>query len=204
MTDGSHSTPYNTLAQTHIFSSTLLTFSLTAVNDCLTVPLETCRELLAEALDNLEYPVIFSQTFNAKPADLNGPGITKCPFDNLPETAHDVGANPVEEFVHLYNILLMLFDDEQAGIEKFIFKREAGVQWKHRPEIKRPKRRKPLKREPVTKEKPDGVARVLWCAPVSNSPVLENRRAGMLRDRRKRLAIKPASPLIQDNLRALR
>jgi ATP-dependent DNA ligase len=36
----------------------------------LTVPVETWRELLAEALGKVEYPVIFSRTFDAKPADL--------------------------------------------------------------------------------------------------------------------------------------
>ena len=60
-----------------------------------------------------------------------------------------LSTSPVEEFMHLYNILLMLFDDEQAGVEEFIFEQEPGVQWKQRPEVKRPKRRKPLKRETV-------------------------------------------------------
>ena len=60
-----------------------------------------------------------------------------------------LSTSPVEEFMHLYNILLMLFDDEQAGVEEFIFEQEPGVQWKHRPEVKRPKRRKPLKKETV-------------------------------------------------------
>jgi len=36
----------------------------------LSVPLETRRELLAEVLDKVSYPVILSRTFNAKPEDL--------------------------------------------------------------------------------------------------------------------------------------
>jgi bifunctional non-homologous end joining protein LigD len=34
------------------------------------VPLETRRALLEEALEKVDYPVIFSRSFNAKPADL--------------------------------------------------------------------------------------------------------------------------------------
>jgi ATP-dependent DNA ligase len=34
------------------------------------VPLETRRALLEEALDRIDYPVIFSRTFDAKSADL--------------------------------------------------------------------------------------------------------------------------------------
>ncbi len=36
----------------------------------LSVPLETRRELLAEVLDKVSYPVILARTFNAKPEDL--------------------------------------------------------------------------------------------------------------------------------------
>jgi hypothetical protein len=56
--------------------------------------------------------------------------------------------SPVEEYMHLYNILLMLFDDEQAEIERFIFTQEPGVQWKYRPELPREKERR-LKGQPV-------------------------------------------------------
>lgn len=56
--------------------------------------------------------------------------------------------SPVEEYMHLYNILLMLFDDEQAEIEKFIFTQEPGVQWKYRPDLPREKERR-LKGQPV-------------------------------------------------------
>jgi len=36
-------------------------------------------------------------------------------------------ASPVEEFMHLYNILLMLFDDKQSKVDKFIQKENRSV-----------------------------------------------------------------------------
>jgi hypothetical protein len=47
----------------------------------------------------------------------------------------------VEEFMHLYNILLMLFDDEQAGVDDFIIKQNPDVTKKQRPKFKPPRRR---------------------------------------------------------------
>ena len=38
------------------------------------VPIETRRDLLAEALEKVDYPVILSRTFNAKPAELDPRG----------------------------------------------------------------------------------------------------------------------------------
>jgi hypothetical protein len=35
--------------------------------------------------------------------------------------------SPVEEFMHLYNILLMLFDDSQARVDEFILRENPGV-----------------------------------------------------------------------------
>jgi hypothetical protein len=59
-----------------------------------------------------------------------------------------LSTSPVEEFMRLYNILLMLFNDEQAEIEKFIFEQNPGVRSEMRPKFKRP-RRKSLEKETI-------------------------------------------------------
>ena len=59
-----------------------------------------------------------------------------------------LSTGPVEEFMRLYNILLMLFNDEQADIEKFIFEQNPGVRSEMRPKFKRP-RRKSLEKETI-------------------------------------------------------
>jgi hypothetical protein len=61
-----------------------------------------------------------------------------------------LSTSPVEEFMHLYNILLMLFDDEQAGVDDFIIEQNPGVAKKERPPINRRRRRqRSLKEETV-------------------------------------------------------
>jgi hypothetical protein len=35
--------------------------------------------------------------------------------------------SPIEEFMHLYHILLMIYKDKQANVEKFIFSQDASV-----------------------------------------------------------------------------
>lgn len=55
--------------------------------------------------------------------------------DKAPRGAHYFGlfrsallsTSQVEEFMHLYNILLMLFNDEQTGVDKFILRDNPGV-----------------------------------------------------------------------------
>jgi hypothetical protein len=59
-----------------------------------------------------------------------------------------LSTSPVEEFMHLYNILLMLFDDEQAAVDDFITTQNPGVAKKQRPPIKRLRKRS-LKEETV-------------------------------------------------------
>jgi hypothetical protein len=46
-------------------------------------------------------------------------------------------SGPTEEFMHLYNILLMLLNDEQPGVDRFIVREEPNVQQTPRPPVKR-------------------------------------------------------------------
>ena len=46
-------------------------------------------------------------------------------------------ASPIEEFMHLYNILLMLFNDKQSEVDSFIAKHEPAVPQTQNP-IKKP------------------------------------------------------------------
>jgi len=49
---------------------------------------------------------------------------------------------PVEEFMHLYNILLMIFDDSQADVDAFIMNEDLAVPQTPKPPQENKKRRK--------------------------------------------------------------
>jgi len=46
--------------------------------------------------------------------------------------------SPVEEFMHLYNILLMIYNDNQSDVDSFIASEDPTVPQTRQPEIKRP------------------------------------------------------------------
>jgi bifunctional non-homologous end joining protein LigD len=64
-------TPSSTIiSQKRTCNTTVLTFPCTGGRSLLHVPLETRRALLEDVLEKVDYPVLFSRSFEAKPADL--------------------------------------------------------------------------------------------------------------------------------------
>jgi hypothetical protein len=51
--------------------------------------------------------------------------------------------SPVEEFMHLYHILLMLCNDDQAAVDSFIKSQDPSVRETPQPPIKRPRKARP-------------------------------------------------------------
>lgn len=52
-----------------------------------------------------------------------------------------LSASPVERFLHLYHLLLLVFDDNQAEVDAFIGPQEPGIATSPRPRINKPKPR---------------------------------------------------------------
>jgi len=61
-----------------------------------------------------------------------------------------LSTSPVEEFMHLYNILLMLFGDAQTCLDKFIVEQNSAVEQTKQPPIKR--RRRPKLKQKIIYE----------------------------------------------------
>jgi hypothetical protein len=49
---------------------------------------------------------------------------------------------PVEEFMHLYNILLMIYNDNQSDVDSFIIRENPTVPQTQRPEIKHARKKR--------------------------------------------------------------
>ena len=78
----------------------------------------------------VNYNVTAKATFVLKAADLKSELQQESPPGELKYglfRSARLSVSPVEEFMHLYHILLMIFNDSQRGVDKFIVAKEPAV-----------------------------------------------------------------------------